>query len=134
MDMTDRIVAYCGLICSDCSAYIATQSGDRSALERVAAQWKEEYNLAEVTIKDVTCDGCLDEEGRKGAHCFECDIRACGLVRGVVNCAHCPDYACEKWRVSSGMSLECEQCWMRSEPRCNDVDPTEWITTIIDLT
>jgi hypothetical protein len=96
VDMTDRIVAYCGLICSDCSAYIATQADDQSALERVAAEWKEEYNLAEVTITDVTCDGCIDEKGRKGAHCFECEIRACGLARGVVNCAHCPDYACEK--------------------------------------
>ena len=96
MDLTDKIIAYCGIVCSDCSAYMATQSGDRSGLERVAAQWQKEYNLAEVTIEDVTCDGCLDEEGRKAAHCFECDIRACGLARGAVNCAHCPDYACEK--------------------------------------
>ena len=41
--MTNRIVAYCGLICSDCSAYIATQSGGRSALERVAAQYERLY-------------------------------------------------------------------------------------------
>ena len=96
VDLTNRIIAYCGIGCSECSAYIATQSGDRSALERVAAQWQEEYNLERVTIKDVTCDGCLGEGGRKGAHCFECDIRACGQARGVVNCAHCPDYACER--------------------------------------
>ena len=23
-------------------------------------------------------------------------MRACGLERGVLNCAHCEDYACEK--------------------------------------
>lgn len=96
MDLTNKIIATCGIVCSDCSAYIATQSGDPSALERVAAQWQEEYNLERVTIKDVTCDGYLGEGGRKGAHCFACDIRACGQARGVVNCAHCPDYACER--------------------------------------
>ncbi|NIM93105.1 MAG: DUF3795 domain-containing protein [Anaerolineales bacterium] len=96
MELTDKIIANCGILCSDCSAYLATQSGDKSELEKVAAQWVEEYNLEGATITDVTCDGCLGKEGRKGAHCSQCDIRACGLSRGVVNCAHCPDYACEK--------------------------------------
>jgi len=26
----DKIIAYCGLVCSDCPAYIATQAGDRA--------------------------------------------------------------------------------------------------------
>jgi hypothetical protein len=91
-----RIIAYCGIVCSDCSAYLATQSGTRGALEKVAAQWQDEYGLEGVTIQDVTCDGCIDESSRKGAHCFECGVRACGVALGVVNCAHCSDYACEK--------------------------------------
>jgi hypothetical protein len=96
MDPKSQIIAYCGIVCSECSAYIATQSDDSSALEQVAAQWQEEYGLDQVSIKDVTCDGCLDDQGRKGAHCFDCTIRACGRARGVVNCAHCSDYACGK--------------------------------------
>jgi len=40
-----RIVAYCGIVCSDCEAYRATQSGDREALKRVAAKWRVEYHL-----------------------------------------------------------------------------------------
>ena len=96
MDPTNEIIAFCGIVCTDCSAYQATQTGEESALERVAAQWKEDYHLEHVTIQDVTCDGCLGEGGRKGAHCFECDIRACGLERKVDNCAYCADYPCEK--------------------------------------
>jgi len=92
----DRIVAYCGLVCTDCPAYVATQADDRAALERVAAQWREEYNAPGITVESVICDGCLGSTGRHWAHCFECDIRACGMARGVVNCAYCPDYACEK--------------------------------------
>jgi hypothetical protein len=25
-----------------------------------------------------------------------CEIRKCGKEKGVINCAHCSDYACEK--------------------------------------
>jgi hypothetical protein len=91
----NRIVAVCGLICSDCPAYVATQADDRAALERVAAEWRQAYNAPNITVESVICDGCLDGE-RKCGHCAECNIRACGVARGVANCAHCPDYGCEK--------------------------------------
>lgn len=94
--MTDRLVAYCGLICSDCPAYIATQADDRAGLERVAAQWREGFNAPDITAESIICDGCLGVDGRHCAHCFECEMRACGLARGVINCAHCADFACEK--------------------------------------
>jgi len=92
----DKIIAYCGLVCSDCPAYIATQADDRAALEEVAARWREEYDAPNMTVEYVICDGCLTENGRKCGHCAECEIRACGVARGVVNCAHCADYACAK--------------------------------------
>jgi len=91
----EKIIAYCGIDCAHCSAYLATQSGDLKALENVVREWEQAYNIPHVTIEMVTCDGCL-EGGRKGAHCFECEIRACGKTVGVENCAHCPDYACSK--------------------------------------
>ncbi len=91
-----KIIAYCGLVCSECPAYIATQADDRAALERVAAQWREEYNAPDITVESVICDGCLGADGRHCGHWYECEIRICGMERGVVNCAHCADYACEK--------------------------------------
>lgn len=92
----ERIIAYCGLACSDCGAYTATQADDRAALERVAAQWRQEYNAPGITVESVLCDGCLTGP-RKCGHCAECNIRACGVARGVANCAHCADYAtCDK--------------------------------------
>ena len=92
----DKIIAYCGLICTDCPAYTATQANDQAALERVAAQWREEFNAPNITAEAVICDGCLSG-GRKCSHCAECPIRACGLERGVANCAYCADYdTCQK--------------------------------------
>ena len=92
----DRIVATCGLVCTDCDAYIATQANDRAALERMAARAREEYNILDATVESAMCDGCLSVNGRHVGYCFQCEIRACGTARGVVNCAHCADYACEK--------------------------------------
>jgi len=92
----EPLIGVCGLTCSDCSAYIATQAGDPAALEKVAAQWRQEYNVPTCTVADVICDGCITV-GRKCSHCADCEIRACGLGRGVANCAHCADYtACTR--------------------------------------
>jgi hypothetical protein len=92
----DSIIAYCGLVCTDCPAYVATQADDREALERVAIQWREEYGAPNITVESILCDGCLTDDGHKCSHCSECEMRACGMSRGVANCAHCPDYACQK--------------------------------------
>jgi hypothetical protein len=88
------MIAHCGLVCTDCPAYVATQAEDHAALERVAAQWREEFNAPNITVEAVACDGCLTD-GRKCSHCFECKIRACAMERAVTNCAHCSDYACD---------------------------------------
>jgi len=103
VNLMDKIIAYCGLVCTDCPAYIATQANDQAALEQVAAQWREEYDTPNITVESVICDGCLTSAGRHCSHCFECEIRACGVERGVVNCAHCADYACEKMGVFFGI-------------------------------
>jgi hypothetical protein len=92
-----EIIAYCGLVCSDCPAYVATQANDMAALEKVAAQWREQFNSPELTAESILCDGCLAGEGsRQIGYCAMCEIRACGMQKGVANCAHCSDYACEK--------------------------------------
>jgi thiamine biosynthesis protein ThiC len=95
--MEDKIIAYCGLVCSECPAYIATQADDRAALERVAAQWRKQFNAPQITADSVICDGCLgDNGGRLSGYCSMCEIRACAVEQDVANCAHCAEYACEK--------------------------------------
>lgn len=90
------IIAYCGLVCSDCKAYIATQANDVAALEEMVAQAREQFNAPDLTLESGMCDGCPTETGRKCGYCFECEIRACGVARGIANCAYCADYACDK--------------------------------------
>ncbi len=98
--MAEKMIAYCGLVCTECLGFIATQSGDEEALERVAAQWSEEFN-ASLAAADCTCDGCTSGSERLSSHArSECEVRACAIGRNVITCAHCDDYArpggCEK--------------------------------------
>jgi hypothetical protein len=89
-------IAVCGLDCAVCPAYQATQANDEAAKERVAAQWRIEYNSPAINAANITCDGCLAASGRLSGHCLECGPRLCAVGRGYPNCAHCPDYGCEK--------------------------------------
>ena len=92
-----QLIAFCGLDCAKCEAYLATQANDRAAQERVLAKWRQDFNAPNMTIADVTCDGCVTLNGRLGGYCSQCPIRACGVERKVTNCAYCADYAtCEK--------------------------------------
>ena len=99
----ERMIAFCGLVCTECEGYLATQANDWAALERLAAKAREEYNVPTATAEGVLCDGCLSDTGRKISYCAQCEIRACGAARGVANCGHCPDYACEKLTAFFGM-------------------------------
>ncbi len=90
-----RMVAYCGLVCTDCDGYIATQKGDRKALEELARKAKTDFGV-DTTADGCMCDGCLPTGGRKIGYCSMCEIRACAVAKKVENCAHCADYACEK--------------------------------------
>ena len=107
MDLTGKTIAYCGLVCSDCPAYIATQANDPAALQRVADKWREALNAPDMTVDSVMCDGCLGD-GRKCGYCASCEIRACGVSRGVANCAHCTDYACDKLQAFFRMAPDAQ--------------------------
>ncbi len=92
----ETLMGMCGLVCSACPAYQATQANDPAARERVAALWREMYHAPNLTADAINCDGCLSTTGRLFAgHCLTCEIRASGLKRGLTTCAACPDYACE---------------------------------------
>jgi hypothetical protein len=91
----EQIIAACGLDCAQCPAYQATQANDEAAKERIAAQWRVEYNSPTISVQDVTCDGCMSGE-RHGGYCAQCPIRACAAERSLANCAACDDYGCDK--------------------------------------
>lgn len=104
-----RMVAFCGVVCTDCPAYQATQSGDQRALAEVLAEWREAFHAPEITTADILCDGCLTPDGRLNGYCQHCAVRPCGMGRGVDNCAGCDAYGCEKLERLLGVCDKLEE-------------------------
>jgi hypothetical protein len=99
-----KILAFCGILCSECPAFVATQAGDEEALAKQAAEWSsEEYPL---TAGDLVCDGCIYTDKRVTKFCLDCDVRHCALEKGVENCAHCDDFPCGKLEKPWSMSVD----------------------------
>ncbi len=89
----DKIIGFCGLICTDCPAYLATVNNDDELRKKTAAKWSEMYK-AEIKPEGIACNGCTTP-GTKFHHCTECEMRLCGLGKGVRNCGRCAEYPCK---------------------------------------
>jgi hypothetical protein len=91
----DEMIAFCGLLCSECGAFLATSSDDDEKRAEVAKLWSKEYKT-ELKPEDINCGGCLSEGENLFNYSKVCEIRQCGKEKGVLNCARCDEYSCEK--------------------------------------
>lgn len=89
-------IAPCGLVCSHCDAYRATEANDPAKLEQVAAFWRKINHCDEITAEYLPCEGCMNDGGRKTFFCEKlCRVRPCAVENGVRVCSECPKYPCE---------------------------------------
>jgi len=88
----EKMIAYCGLICTDCGAFIATQKNDNKMRKEVA-EWRAKEFKHDFKAEDINCDGCISG-GRAIGYCAVCSIKKCGKEKGVVNCGWCAEYHC----------------------------------------
>lgn len=86
--MKNRYIAYCGLDCKRCDAFVATQNNDDALREKVAREWSE-LNGVTITPEMINCDGCrLD--GVKTPFCASlCPIRQCATGKNYETCGDC---------------------------------------------
>lgn len=85
-----KMIAYCGLDCEKCDAYLATINDDQELREKTAKLWGE-LNNAPILPEHINCQGCR-VEGVKTVFCDSlCDIRQCALKKSVTTCGECPD-------------------------------------------
>ena len=63
----DDLIAYCGLNCAACDAYLATLHNDQALRERTAKLWAE-LNNAPILPEHINCQGCRTE-GVKTVFC-----------------------------------------------------------------
>ena len=90
----NEMISFCGLLCNECGAFVATRDDDDEKRAEVAEQWSNGYN-ADIKPEDINCDGCLSGSERLFNHCKVCVIRKCGKEKSIANCAYCDEYACE---------------------------------------
>ena len=88
------MIAYCGLTCTECPAYLATKEDSDEKRVIVAELWSKEFKSG-ISPEDINCDGCLST-GRLFSHCSVCKIRKCGQEKQLENCGYCDDYPCHK--------------------------------------
>lgn len=95
------MIASCGLNCSGCAAYKATQAGNVEELAELAVKWGGNKGLK---AEDMLCDGCTSDRVIKGA--LDCTVRSCAQSMGVTVCSQCGEYSCEKlegkWKALNG--------------------------------
>ncbi|HUW21784.1 MAG TPA: DUF3795 domain-containing protein [Candidatus Bathyarchaeia archaeon] len=100
MKKNQKYIAMCGLDCSACAAFIATQTDDDKLRKKTAEDWTKRYrtdnrNRPPVNPKDINCKGCLSN-GPIYLYCHQCKIRKCGFAKNIKSCKQCQLYKCEK--------------------------------------
>jgi len=84
------MIAFCGLNCEKCDAYIATQNNDQALREKTAKLWSE-MNHAPILPEHINCDGCR-VNGKKFVYCASmCGIRKCAMGKAYETCGDCPE-------------------------------------------
>ena len=85
-----NMIAYCGLDCENCDAYLATVNNDQELRKKTAKLWAE-LNNAPIFPEHINCEGCR-VDGVKTVFCDSmCDIRQCAMKKGVNTCGDCSD-------------------------------------------
>lgn len=83
-------IAYCGLDCEKCDAYLATIHNDQALREKTAKLWAE-LNHAPILPEHINCEGCR-ADGAKTVYCESlCAVRQCALKKGVPTCGSCTE-------------------------------------------
>jgi len=99
-----EVIGYCGLICSNCDIYKATENDDNDLREIVfnrQIEWGHGDRFQrlygrEYLLEDIHCEGCPTESERAFWYIHNCQMRTCALKKNLANCAFCNEYPCEK--------------------------------------
>ncbi len=120
------IVSACGVLCSECPAYLGDVRGIAHQQCTVAA-WKRIYGLNE-SAEDIACGGCPAPDGQVFHTCRACKARLCCRSKGFGTCAECPVEGCADLESAQSLwdgvpelakTLSHEDFLAYAQPYCN---------------
>lgn len=88
-----EIMAYCGLMCSECPAYKATVADDAALRKQTAENWSSMFG-ANISPEQINCLGC--DSDVLFDHCNVCEIRSCAKEQTLEDCGKCASFPCGK--------------------------------------
>lgn len=77
------MMGYCGINCSECECYKATQLDDDRMRMNVAIKWSRLFNRT-ILPREINCTGCKSQ-GVQFSNCKTCKIRMNQKHAKVVN-------------------------------------------------
>jgi Protein of unknown function (DUF3795) len=86
------MMSACGVMCSECPAYLAAARG-LAHQRRTVEAWHRIYGLTE-TVENISCGGCLGADDELFHTSRRCEARLCCRRKGLDNCAQCPSEQC----------------------------------------
>lgn len=105
-NMSEKMIAICGLDCAVCKARIATVNND-AALRDSFAKELSELNGFPITSEMIACEGCIGN-GLKSQFCENmCEIRKCAQSKHFKTCGDCDQIStCKTLRMMPGHTEE----------------------------
>lgn len=89
------MISYCGINCSECETYLATQADSNTERKEIAKRCRIQFN---VNLKpgQINCTGCKSNGVKCSFAATLCQIRKCNIEKSHPYCAACNEYKCEK--------------------------------------
>lgn len=120
------MISACGVLCSDCPAYLGDEKG-AAHQQRTAAAWKRIYGLDE-PAGNIACHGCLGPDDQLFHTSRACKARLCCRAKGFSTCAECPEEHCPDLEKAQSaydrlpdlaQTLSAEDFAAYAQPYCN---------------
>jgi hypothetical protein len=89
----NKVMSACGVICSDCAAYVGASRGLEYQKEASEA-WSRIYGF-QTQPEKMSCGGCLSSDEHVFHTSVRCTARRCCISKGLNSCAECPVESCD---------------------------------------
>lgn len=86
------IMSACGVLCSECPAYLGDERGVVHQ-QRTAEAWLKIYDRPELS-ESISCGGCLSADSEVFYTSIRCKARRCCRSKGLSSCAQCSVEGC----------------------------------------